>query len=524
MGCAASVDKENVTIPITAEDDVGDEVPAFDFELGFSHRACNAFAANNNAVVRTPSQAAIAEREESDEFRVLRVSSLSGHVTLYVAGGKHKKPVQYNADRVCPRANEQPSHYENCPFCVGNEAKTPIDVLTVDMEGNFVEPSRGKPQQDLSGKWLLRVFPNIFPMLIVPTGVYGSAHHDRLDQIPHSAVARGLHSNEKVSMTDEENPIYTQVDAKGISEVFVENPMHNGLLALEEPSQIELLLKALVNRGLAISKEPFAKQLLIFKQYGPLSGGSLVHPHTQMCSLPTVPPIMQSRIDYGLHTYNEHGRCAVCSANVDPFINGKVIDGDESVSPSGKGLGRLVHVSDHFVVSTPYASTAQYSMTVVPRRHCSSFLEITPEEISDLAFVMALLSQSIYYGLDDPSYNIFIRTAPCASQMVMHDQTISREDIEKSFHWVMEMRPRFPADVGGFEIASGIRVVSGLPEDHAKDMRQWVKERMMCGVTPVRPAAETFKNKRNSMKRASIKRSTTADVDVKRDRSTDRGG
>jgi len=267
----------------------------------------------------------------------------------------------------------------------------------------------------------------------------------------------------------------------------------------------------------------WAKQLLIFKQYGPLSGGSLVHPHTQIVSLPLLPPALQSRLEYHLQFYHKHCRCVTCWAYVESFLMESstpkdtlmptktissmsipgIVDQEQQSPLSAKSRqltplsrndsiisiqpknSRLVYISTYFVVSVPYSSGSQYSMTIAPRRHSPNFYDITPEEMDDLAEVLALLAQAIYHGLDDPNYNIYIRTAPSPIDLQLGDKAVTKSELESAFHWIVEIRPRFPADVGGFEIASGIRVVSGLPEDHAAEIRCWVNERLMKGAAPV---------------------------------------
>jgi len=162
---------------------------------------------------------------------------------------------------------------------------------------------------------------------------------------------------------------------------------------------------------------------------------------------------------------------------------------------------RLVHLTDYFVVSVPYSSSSQYSMTVAPRRHCASFLDATPEELDDLSKTLALLAQALYCGLDDPSYNIFIRTAPSVDSLrVRGGREVTTNDINACYHWILEFRPRFPADLGGFEIASGIRVVSGLPEDHAEELRGWIQERLADGAQPIPPAPVSWEQTRGPSK------------------------
>jgi len=179
-----------------------------------------------------------------------------------------------------------------------------------------------------------------------------------------------------------------------------------------------------------------------------------------------------------------NGPAMAMSANASPRSIEEVQE--HSIS----GPSRLVHLTDHFVVSVPYAASSQYSMTIAPRRHCAHFLDATPEELHDLSILLALLSQVLYHGLDDPSYNIFIRTAPCVDHIRLRGREVGADEIAACCHWMLELRPRFPADLGGFEIASGVRVVSGLPEDHAAELRGWVKERLEDDMRPVVPVPE----------------------------------
>lgn len=515
MGCGSSInawhvvkngDGADAVRPFTPDD--GDTIEddfaraaEVDYTLGFNSRACQRFGVDDDDPTSCLSNENLpgspnSNREETDEFRVLRVSSLSGLVTLYVAGGKHKKPVQYGNDRVCPRAAEQPLHCSKCPFCVGNERKTPPSVLMFDDAGNE------QPCHREEGGWLVRAFPNIFPMLICPEMFYGQAHQEALDSIPHSVVARGVHSNMKISHESyATDPTCLQVDARGVSEVIVESKQHNALLALQEPKMIRVLLQAIKSRALHLSKQPWAKQLLIFKQYGPLSGGSLVHPHSQVVSLPVLPPQLVSRLEYSYHIFKKHHRCAVCLSCVDPFLKNMETLGE----PMGDLPNRAVHVTEHFVVSVPYASSSQYSMTIAPRRHSAEFMDITGAEMEDLAQILALLSQAIYVGLDDPSYNLYVRTAPAMETVQVGMTELKKEDLQRCFHWIVEFRPRFPADLGGFEIASGVRVVTGLPEDHAHQLREWVRQRLEVGAKPIesRPKEQMRNSSRMSSRLSS---------------------
>lgn len=392
------------------------------------------------------------QSDPSDEFRLLRQSLTTGRWTLYTAGGKATKPTQYSSQRSIPQITAQPTHETRCPFCIGNEHKTPNPLLFFDADGVMHEDC------DLKEGWLVRVIPNIFPLLVTPPGLYDDVFTDKLKTIPHSAVAEGQHENSVLQAMQENSDygevLFRQVNAVGYSEVVIENPVHNGLLAIVRPEQVALGLRAAQARGRVLVQQPQVRQLLYFKQYGSLSGGSLVHPHMQVVTLPLLTPETQNRIDRAIDFHEEFEECAVCQAHL--------------VEPLGSGAhsSRLVHETKNFVTSVPFASN-QFRVSIVPKKHSHTWLSLEQQEVEELAYVLQLVMEGIYNVLDDPEYNVYIFSV---------DQLEEACDNEDAVHWLLEIQPRFPAELGGLELASGIRVISGLPEDWAQLLRRKIEE------------------------------------------------
>jgi len=390
------------------------------------------------------------ENDSAEEFRVLRQSVFNGRWTLYSAGGKATKPHQYAHSRNAPYARDLPDHDEFCPFCRGNEGRTPFSLLSFDGRGELCEG----PQ--LPEDWRVRVIPNIFPLLVTPSGFYSEEHFRHLMEIPHSAAARGLHDNKDLyptlqrskSRDDPEGGLNRQINAIGYSEVIIENSAHNGLLAIVDKTQVALSLRALQLRGKVLVQQPRVRQLLYFKQYGSLSGGSLAHPHMQVVTLPLVTPEMQNRLTQALDFHQRWDQCVVCRCLIQEPLK------------QGSGCStRLVHVSKHFVTVVPYACNP-YRTTIVPRRHGCTWLETTREEVEDLAAVLQLVMESIYNVLDDPDYNIFFHSVDKEEELCDYGR--------EAVHWTLEIQCRFPGSNGGVELASGIRIAGCLPEDWAK--------------------------------------------------------
>ena len=132
-----------------------------------------------------------------------------------------------------------------CPFCYGNENKTPPEILAYRPN-----PNGGAPQKNSPG-WTVRVVPNKFPAL----GIEGTLNR-RAD-----------------GMFDRMNGI-------GAHEVVIETPDHNLSLATMPEKRIEDVLWAFRDRIVDLKQDKRFKYILIFKNHGEAAGASLEHPHS----------------------------------------------------------------------------------------------------------------------------------------------------------------------------------------------------------------------------------------------------
>jgi UDPglucose--hexose-1-phosphate uridylyltransferase len=274
---------------------------------------------------------------------------------VIMAKERAKRPHDFVRRRAKP---ELPPFLPSCPFCPGNETKTPAETLLYG----------GKKAQG----WRVRAFANQFAALR-----------------PEGSTARR-----------EEEGFFLDMDGIGIHEVLVETPVHNKPLALMEDSGVEDVLRAYQERYNALSRISFVRLVIIFKNQGPSAGTSLEHPHSQLVATPVVPKHIRMKYEMAIRYYDNTGRC-LYSDLVDHELR------------TGK---RVVMETERFVVFHPFASHQPFETWIVPRIHQACFGNASAEDLENLAHVLRITLLKLYRGLNNPDFNYVIDTAPVGDE------------------------------------------------------------------------------------------------------------
>ena len=248
---------------------------------------------------------------------------------------------------------ELPAWDVSCPFCAGNEGRTPPEVFRI-------------PAPDDHSAWAVRVVPNQF-----------------------SALASSAVTN-RVG----ERRFFRRMAGFGAHEVIIESPLHNRPMALMSYQQVERVLIAYRQRYNALKQERKLKFITIFKNHGQASGTSLAHPHSQIVATPVITPYYHRRFNVAHDYYVNVGRCLYCDLVARELERGE----------------RIVISNREFIAFHPYASRAPYETWIVPKRHYSSFGLFPERLVSGLAAVLKTTLLSLYRGLDDPAFNLMIDT------------------------------------------------------------------------------------------------------------------
>jgi UDPglucose--hexose-1-phosphate uridylyltransferase len=155
----------------------------------------------------------------------LRQDVVSGRWVI-IASERSKRPDDF---RPAPGAEKKEGAGAFCPFCEGNETKTPPEVTALR------EPSTSAD----SPGWRVRVVPNKFPALT-----------------PGPAPAEPAPG------------VFPAMEGVGVHEVVIENPRHELELTDLEPGHVADVLRVIQDRVRAIERDQRLQYVQVFKNRG----------------------------------------------------------------------------------------------------------------------------------------------------------------------------------------------------------------------------------------------------------------
>jgi UDPglucose--hexose-1-phosphate uridylyltransferase len=262
---------------------------------------------------------------------------------------------------IAPERAERPSAFLRpapeqdggvCPFCPGNEAMTPPEVLS---------------RREKNGSWSLRVVPNRYPALRT--------------EIQMSRAGTGM---------------FDSMAGVGAHEVVIETRDHRSTLADQPVEQIESVLRAWQERMVDLSRDVRLKSLVAFKNHGGPAGATLFHSHSQLIALPFVPEALDAEVRAAREHHEEKERCVWC----------------DIVAQESDHKERVVLESDAAVVLSPWAARSPFELWILPREHRSSFEAATAPELRGVAESLRTVLRKIDVALEKPAFNLFLHTMP----------------------------------------------------------------------------------------------------------------
>jgi UDPglucose--hexose-1-phosphate uridylyltransferase len=280
----------------------------------------------------------------------LRRDPVAGHWVI-IAAERARRPSER------PRELDPPPPGP-CPFCPGNEDKTPGEVYAAG------RPASGAPN---GPGWRVRVVPNRYPALRI---------EGDLDR-----AAEG---------------IYDRMNGVGAHEVIVETPDHARRLSDLSDAELTDVLLAFRARILDLRNDGRFRYILLFKNHGPGAGATLDHAHSQLIALPVVPRQVLAEIEGARRHHELKERCIYC----------------DIVGQERRERARLVLENEEFVAFAPWAPRTPFETWIVPRRHESSFEAEPAGRLASCAQALGSTLRRLVGALGDPAYNFIVHSNP----------------------------------------------------------------------------------------------------------------
>jgi UDPglucose--hexose-1-phosphate uridylyltransferase len=306
----------------------------------------------------------------------LRKDPITGGWVI-ISTERQKRPSDFAVQPGVPRPGGA------CPFCEGNEDKTPPEILAY---------RDGSPPN--SRGWQVRVVPNKYPALRV----------------------EGLLDRQGVGLFDRMNAI-------GAHEVIIETPDHRQTLATLPEASIERVLRAWRDRVADLKQDRRFRCILPFKNHGAAAGATLEHPHSQLIALPIVPLQMREEVNGARDHFADKERCVFC----------------DIVRQELRDRVRVVAENADIVALAPYAPRFAFETWLVPKQHGALYEDATPQQLASLARMVKDVLQRVNKALLSPAYNLLVHSAPfgepAAEYYHWHVEIMPRLTRVAGFEW-----------------------------------------------------------------------------------------
>lgn len=352
---------------------------------------------------------------DTKSIREIRISPIVPSESVLVATARGMRPKQ--AEEKVERDTRE--HVEKCPFCKGNEDKTPPTIKAYPDETN----------------WEVRIVENLFPVL-----------GDDRDE---GGLNLGLQQ---------------VIEGYGRHEVLIDHYKHGIGVFEMSVEHLIILFSAYRDRMQALyQSDSRLKYVLVFKNFGPAAGASIAHTHSQIIATPVVPENVINELTHSRQYHQKHNQCVFCALIDEALTYEATIYDRESGEVRRKiDVGQyVIERGEKFIAIKPFASRYEWEIHVLPLTHQSDFLQISADDLEDFARVVKHSMQRLDKVIGGVQYNYFLHTQPHGDQY---------QDCNASYHWHLEICPRTSIPTG-FELGSGLFVSTISPEDAAQQLR-----------------------------------------------------
>lgn len=300
--------------------------------------------------------------------------------------------------------------------------------LRNDDDKDFYQTKRECPFEDLNGQTVLWSYPD------------SKNRHATVIKNKYPAVWQNLCATEQAY-----GPFKT-FDPIGDHEVIIYREHDHGIYKFSLAEFVDTVRVYKKRYTELVEKAECAKYILMFHNHGRAAGASVYHPHSQIITMPILPPDVFRSVNGSYQYYKEHKK----------RVYSELLEWEQ------KERKRIVYENKEFIVFCPYISKYPYELRIFSKESHAHFHQMPDSSDEFLADAIYTSLQKMKVALDSPPFNMFIHTAPLTDEFGVH--------MHEFYHWHVEIVPHLKIDAG-FEIGTGIAINVMDPDVCAETFR-----------------------------------------------------
>ena len=223
------------------------------------------------------------------------------------------------------------------PFKPGNESMTNLSVLSLVAKDGMLQRLQDT-EDDYVKDWAVRVFESKSPAVSIDTDDSYSDY-----------------------------PLYSE-PSYGYHYIIVASPDPKLTLSTIDIEQWSNVLVVVQDRLRWLYTQKGVSYVAVYADQGIDAGTVVDHPHLNMMSFPSIPPIIEEEANSSHKILNEKG----------VYPMSQLVDMEA-------GGPRQILQTEGFIAFCPWAPSHPYEFWICPKKHTTSFSKISQKEINDLA-------------------------------------------------------------------------------------------------------------------------------------------
>ena len=309
---------------------------------------------------------------------------------------------------IVSKKEEKITDPKKSPYSPGNESMTNPSVLSLVAKDGMLQRLQDNEDEYVKD-WSIRVFESKTPAVSIDS-----------------------------ENTYSERPHYSE-PAYGYHYVVVASPNRKDSFSTIGVEQWSNVLVVIQDRLRWLYTQKGVTYVAIYANQGEAAGGINPHPHLNIVTFSTIPPVIESEAEASHKILNEKGVCPMCQT-----VNSEI------------GGPRQILQTEGFIAFCPWASSYPFEFWICPKKHTTSFSKITQKEINDLSLILRATLGGLSKSIKNLSYNLVFHLSP--------EKKNSRQ-----IHWHIEVYP-ITDSWSGLERGYGIFLNNNSPESAAEKL------------------------------------------------------